>query len=1058
MKKILIPILLLTTFLLIAQNVKREYPINDNLLVNGRIRTYGSIYPAFDTTYDLGDSINEGASYNRWRNVYARWGRFTHLRTDSLTVANLISGDTVIMIASGNDTIRIDTTQIYWTYDGSRKFRSDADSTNCSNNYFTQIMTLANAANTQNAFICSTTTDAGALAQIRRAMKVILIDGGFTGNNQTYAGYFYNSAGGTGASARNYGVLGYAVKTGGVHNLGLKGVSENGADNIGVFGQSTDDVNSAQNLGILGIASNDGITAYHCGGYFDLGTGVSIPTLAFSSTIIGDNHSYTCNHLTLMDKTKPVFEVADIGDSLAEVRIIGAGDTTIIRPEYIISDTIVSANDYNDTVYIGRDDITLYSVQRRTASAATYGIYSYAALIGAGKLHAGYFECDTHGTGERYGLYATGNARSANTNDIHGIYAEAIAMPGGSMTMYGGKFLGLIEGTGKGYGIYTTGQTSTLSACDSVFGIYSLGDGATGATNNKGTFGGYFKATGDGNDTCFGIYATASGGIQNSAGYFVQTFNAENAVHKAVVCSVTTAGAGAGATQIGFQTLLMPGYTGATRTVAGWFENGVIGAAGNSYNAGIYGVANGNASRDNYGVYGYASLADSTNIGVKGFSPVAETTSQNTGVYGIAHNPGLGTRGGIGGYFLYSPAILANPQYILSALVADNCTTSEYIFVGIDNKANVFEVDDAGDSAAMVRVIKKGADTTIISGTSITTDSVISHSYFIFGDTTTFNTSFAVVHDPTTHQLQIWRDTIFFTIAGAAAWDKGQARIWGADNPSEKLFLQCEGTIDIFGGGSNTSNNKDSSATVFDDGKVYPSIDTIVAGGTFPTVGTATKRWHGIWSRYYFSTDPSRADTFKWYSGVDSSFIVSDNPISINGNTQLNGTLTTSGIISSPAGATIGTNLVLSGVSVSSWSASEHWLSGGTNTPANGYIRVDLSTNVKFGTALNLIKLNGSSIILDTIIVYWNNTNGGGTLTVDSITLESCNLTDGTWTVEKKWVTGDATVGFRNINIVTGGDYTTEDIKNYRIQAWTTEAVNGNTVDYYGCKMVYHTQ
>jgi hypothetical protein len=328
-------ILLLALVILFATNAlaqdyvsKPPWIVDENMYIKGMVWVDSNLVPSRDCHWYLGvDSL-------RWKAyVCTLWCNVGFFDQIGLNCADSGKVDTSFF-----EDVWIDT-----VHSCSSVLVIDNDTTffdgNGNDAKILQFCELLDAANTENAFLCSALTDAGANANIRRAFKAILADGGYTGNSQTYAGYFYNSAGGTGAAARNYGLLGYSVQAAGVENIGVKGVVENGDINIGIYGQSIDDVDNAENFGALGIASNDGASAYHCAGYFDLGDG-TLPTLTFSSTIIGDNHNYTDNHLTLMDDLFPVFVVADGGDSAGVVYIIdNTPDTTTIRPTAIVVDT-----------------------------------------------------------------------------------------------------------------------------------------------------------------------------------------------------------------------------------------------------------------------------------------------------------------------------------------------------------------------------------------------------------------------------------------------------------------------------------------------------------------------------------------------------------------------------------------------------------------------------------------------------------------------------------------------------------------------------------------------
>ena len=515
MKKLAILGLMVVCAFLIAQStVTNTEVIYSPLQVHGYIKAYGNVFPSYDTLYDLGDSVDVTSSYLRWNKIFARFGRFQRIWVDTVTTSVMESNDTLIRITGDDDTVYIDTIQSYWTYDSSRIFRINKDTTLLTNNYVDMYFTLDDSALTQNAFRCSVTTDNGSANNVRRAMKVLLMDGGWTGIAHSYAGYFNNLATG---GKRNYGLFGWAQGDN-VKNVGVKGEAQNGIINTGVYGASVDNTANAMNVGVLGIAQNQVAEAnyYSIAGYF--GSRDSFPPssiLQRRAVIISDNADDTVRYLVGIDNGKDVFEIADIGDSLAELRFLGS-DTSFMRATCFESDSGLFVD--NDSVMINcQADTTLY-----INSDDKYGLVIYNDNAVATNSYGIYIKLDsTASAPNRIGIYADVNGQKGSTsgNVIGGSFI-AETWDTAQQTLQGISATALACGNGKKYGAYINAYKNSILFNDTVFGIWSKARGASTDSIADGLFGGYFWAEGISGDTFFGVYAKASSGAINYGGWF----------------------------------------------------------------------------------------------------------------------------------------------------------------------------------------------------------------------------------------------------------------------------------------------------------------------------------------------------------------------------------------------------------------------------------------------------------------------------------------------------------------------------------------------------------
>ena len=157
--------------------------------------------------------------------------------------------------------------------------------------------------------------------------------------------------------------------------------------------------------------------------------------------------------------------------------------------------------------------------------------------------------------------------------------------------------------------------------------------------------------------------------------------------------TVTTAGSNA-QDRVGWYHVLGAGYTGTRNTIALSLLNNVAGTQAAAWdlggNEGIRGRTASTTTGTNMGLIG-AATGGNISIGTFGISDFASATKVGIGVGGAASNT-LGTR--IGG--LFTTVAGTNPTFESAALIADNMTTTDPIFLARDNGTKVFQIIDGG--------------------------------------------------------------------------------------------------------------------------------------------------------------------------------------------------------------------------------------------------------------------------------------------------------------------------------------------------------------------------
>jgi len=141
------------------------------------------------------------------------------------------------------------------------------------------------------------------------------------------------------------------------------------------------------------------------------------------------------------------------------------------------------------------------------------------------------------------------------------------------------------------------------------------------------------------------------------------------------------------------------GYTGGRQSIALLFANysagtgaDALNTAGLNYgNYGFFGTCRGTTTGDNVGGSAYAQNGDK-NYGGSFWACTDKNNAINVGLIGRGLNSGTGATQ-VGGYFGLQ---LGTPTFTSAALIADNGTQTNPIFLGRDNGTIVFAINDGG--------------------------------------------------------------------------------------------------------------------------------------------------------------------------------------------------------------------------------------------------------------------------------------------------------------------------------------------------------------------------
>lgn len=178
--------------------------------------------------------------------------------------------------------------------------------------------------------------------------------------------------------------------------------------------------------------------------------------------------------------------------------------------------------------------------------------------------------------------------------------------------------------------------------------------------------------------------------------------------------NITSAGSSAQA-QVALGSILNPGYSGSSLTVAGIFQNTATGAGNDAYNfqgnIGAFGYSV--ANKDSATTIGSYSIAANlgTSASVFGSVSIAQNggnSSNLVGVLGLASNiPASGNA--VGGYFGLNAS---TPSFTSSALIADSSSFGVPIFIGRESALNKYMLSQdgnitLGDSAGIASPVSR---------------------------------------------------------------------------------------------------------------------------------------------------------------------------------------------------------------------------------------------------------------------------------------------------------------------------------------------------------------
>ncbi len=295
-------------------------------------------------------------------------------------------------------------------------------------------------------------------------------------------------------------------------------------------------------------------------------------------------------------------------------------------------------------------------------------------------------QTDANGVGTRIGV-----GGSADDGDLnYGVYGESY-----DLGTYSYGVVGNSEGVGTNGagGLFQIGvdwhsTTHTPPTARAALIANSVGTFPIMIGLNDGVEAFRFSDTGN--------LTLTNGALADTASVFTVTATLNTAGPSQIGAAVTITGAGSGTSaQVAMQTTMAAGYTGSSSTtVLGAVNFSAATGAGlvtGDFNTGLAAQSRGTTTGTNVGSSGIAR-GGNINVGIFGRATIAKNSATNIGMVGIALNTGT-TPIHVGGYF---GLVSATPTFVSAALVADNGTTTDPIFLARDNGTTVLTVADGG--------------------------------------------------------------------------------------------------------------------------------------------------------------------------------------------------------------------------------------------------------------------------------------------------------------------------------------------------------------------------
>jgi hypothetical protein len=258
------------------------------------------------------------------------------------------------------------------------------------------------------------------------------------------------------------------------------------------------------------------------------------------------------------------------------------------------------------------------------------------------------------------------------------------------------KSAGGIPVIAKGYSAQTAALFEARNSSDSVLASISAA--------GRGTFNGV---------TSDGVVGVAAGTLADSATNalaLTATFPSVITGNRTAVSFAATSAGSSAFNQIAIQATLAAGYTGSATTYGLNVSNSAAGTAASPWDLGAanYGIGAQSLAATtgtNVGAFGYAKTGN-LNIGLLGYTGIAKNGATNIAVAGVSRNTGTSPVQ-IGGYFGLNPS--TTPATLTSAaLIADNSTATDPIFVARDNGTPVFTIADGGNVTATGQITSYG--------------------------------------------------------------------------------------------------------------------------------------------------------------------------------------------------------------------------------------------------------------------------------------------------------------------------------------------------------------